>query len=213
MRGLQRDNINVLIDGGRIYGACPNRMDSPAFHVDFSEIDHVEVTKGPYDIENQGSLGGVVNIITRKPETGLHGSAVLAAGSNGFVNPSVNASWGGPNFSALAGYSHRTADPYRDGNGQIFTEVSNYAPGQADTAAFRVNTAWAKLYAKPSANQTLDAVVYPPGSRPRPLPDAADGRRLGQHGPARARMAEDGRFLDRSPGSASAPTARASATG
>ncbi len=156
VRGLQRDNINVLIDGGRIYGACPNRMDSPAFHVDFSEIDHVEVTKGPYDIENQGSLGGVVNIITRKPETGFHGNAVLAAGSNGFLNPSVNASWGGSNFSALAGYSHRSADPYRDGNGQIFTEVANYAPGQADTVAFRVNTAWAKLYAKPSAAQTVE---------------------------------------------------------
>jgi iron complex outermembrane receptor protein len=156
VRGLQRDNINVLIDGARIYGACPNRMDVPAFHVDFSEIDHVEVTRGPFDIENQGSLGGVVNIVTRQPEAGLHGTADLAAGSDGFLNPSVNASWGGATFSALAGYSYRTSDPYRDANGRPFTEVANYAPGKADTTAFRTNTGWARLFATPGAGQTLE---------------------------------------------------------
>ena len=156
VRGLQRDNINVLIDGARIYGACPNRMDVPAFHVDFSEIDHVEVTRGPFDIENQGSLGGVVNIVTRQPEPGFHGNAVLAAGSDGFLNPSVNASWGGTAFSALAGYSYRTADPYRDANGRPFTEVANYAPDQADTAAFRANTGWTRLFATPRPGQTIE---------------------------------------------------------
>ncbi len=39
IRGFQRDNINVLIDGMKLYGACPNRMDPPAFHVDFAEVE------------------------------------------------------------------------------------------------------------------------------------------------------------------------------
>lgn len=29
LRGFQQDNVNVLIDGARIHGACPNRMDPP----------------------------------------------------------------------------------------------------------------------------------------------------------------------------------------
>ena len=93
LRGLQRDNINVLIDGCKIYGACPNRMDSPAFHVDFSEIEHIEVTKGPFDIENQGSLGGMVNIVTLRPESGFHLGATLAGGSAEYLNPSLNLSY------------------------------------------------------------------------------------------------------------------------
>ena len=27
MRGLGHDNLNILVDGGRIYGACPSSMD------------------------------------------------------------------------------------------------------------------------------------------------------------------------------------------
>jgi iron complex outermembrane receptor protein len=60
LRGFQQGDINVLIDGARIYGACPNHMDPPASHVDFAEIQQVEVTKGVFDIRSQGSLGGVV---------------------------------------------------------------------------------------------------------------------------------------------------------
>src|SRR5205807_6490011 len=71
MRGLGHDNINVLVDGARINGACPSSMDPRAFHVDFAEVQSVEVTKGVFDLRNQGSLGGTVNIVTREPEAGL----------------------------------------------------------------------------------------------------------------------------------------------
>ena len=89
LRGLQSRDLNVLIDGQRVYGACPNHMDPAAFHVDFAEVDRVEVGKGPFDVKNQGGLGGTVNVVTRKPETGWHATPNLAAGSFGFVNPSL----------------------------------------------------------------------------------------------------------------------------
>lgn len=185
LRGLQRDNINVLVDGEKIYGACPNRMDSPAFHVDFSEIEQIEVTKGPYDLENQGSLGGMVNIVTRRPEPGLHASATVVAGTAGTVNPSVHASWGQGKVFASAGYSYRGADPYRDGAARLFTEVANYQPGRFDTRAYGVQTAWGKLIVEPAAGQSVelaytrqaaDRVLYP-----RLLMDATwdDADRLG----------------------------------
>ncbi len=156
LRGLGRDNINVLIDGQRVYGACPNRMDVPAFHVDFSEIESIEVPKGPLDIENQGSLGGIVNVVTRRPEPGPHGTATMVGGSAGFVNPSLTASWAGPKVSALGGYSYRASGPYRDGLGQRITEVTNYAAGQQDSTSFKVNTGWGKLFATPSPKDTFE---------------------------------------------------------
>ena len=38
IRGFRQDDITVLIDGARVAGACPNRMDPPAFHLDFAEV-------------------------------------------------------------------------------------------------------------------------------------------------------------------------------
>ena len=67
LRGFQSGNLNVLVDGARIYGACPGHMDPAAFHVDFAEVDRIEVTKGGFDVLNQGSLGGSVNIVRKRP--------------------------------------------------------------------------------------------------------------------------------------------------
>lgn len=170
MRGLESRDLNVLIDGQRIYGACPNYMDPPSFHADFSEVDRVEVGKGPFDVKNQGSLGGVVNIVTRNPERGLHATGNLSVGSFGFVNPSVTGSYGSRGFSALGGYSYRRSDPYVNGLGSPFTGQANYRPDSTDSDAFRAGTAWSKLsLALPGkqlvqlayTRQGADHVLYP----------------------------------------------------
>jgi hypothetical protein len=43
VRGYQGDSVTVLIDGARLYGACPNNMDPTAFHVDLAEVDRIEI--------------------------------------------------------------------------------------------------------------------------------------------------------------------------
>jgi len=170
LRGLQSRDLNVLIDGQRVYGACPNHMDPAAFHVDFAEVDRVEVGKGPFDVKNQGGLGGTVNVVTRKPETGWHATPNLAAGSFGLVNPSLTVSHGGEQLSALAGYSHRRSLPYRDGDGRRFTEIANYRPENRDDEAFSIGTAWGRVVWAPAAGHQVDvaytrqdsgAVLYP----------------------------------------------------
>ncbi|HSD65923.1 MAG TPA: TonB-dependent receptor, partial [Vicinamibacteria bacterium] len=170
LRGLQSRDLNVLIDGQRVYGACPNHMDPATFHVDFAEVDRVEVGKGPFDVKNQGALGGTVNVVTRKPEAGWHATPTLAAGSFGFLNPSVTLGRGGERLSALAGYSHRRSSPYRDGDGRRFTEVANYRPESREDEAFSIGTAWSRLVWAPAPRHQLDlaytrqdsgAVLYP----------------------------------------------------
>ena len=156
LRGLQSRDLNVLIDGQRVYGACPNHMDPAAFHVDFAEIDRVEVARGPFDAKNQGGLGGTVNVITRKPEPGWHGGAQLAVGSFAAVNPSLTLGRGGQQLSALAGYSYRRSDPYRDGAGRRFTELANYRPAAQDAQAFSAGTAWGRVLWKPAEGHQLD---------------------------------------------------------
>lgn len=157
LRGLQSRDLNVLIDGQRVYGACPNRMDPPAFHVDFSEVERVEVGKGPFDVRYQGSLGGLVNIVTRRPADGWHASPSLSLGSFGFVNPSGTASYAGPRLAVLGGYSFRRSDPYTDGRGNLFTAVANYKPGEVDSEAFRASTAWGRTAWRLSGGGQLEA--------------------------------------------------------
>jgi iron complex outermembrane receptor protein len=170
LRGLQSRDLNVLIDGQRVYGACPNHMDPAAFHVDFAEVDRVEVGRGPFDVKNQGALGGTVNVVTRKPERGWHATPTLSAGSFGLMSGSLTASRGGDRLSALAGYSHRESLPYRDGNGRRFTELANYRPEAQDDRAFSIGTAWGRVVWAPAAGHQVDlaytrqdsgAVLYP----------------------------------------------------
>ncbi len=155
VRGYQSRDLNVLVDGERIYGACPNHMDPPSFHVDFAQIDRVEVAKGPFDVKSQGSLGGVVNIVTRRPEPGLHATANFSAGAWGYVNPSVTGSWAGESFSALAGYSFRRSTAFTDGDGRRFTELTNYRANAIDSEAFRAGTAWGRVGIVPAKDQAV----------------------------------------------------------
>ena len=153
LRGFQRGNLNLLIDGIRIYAACPNRMDPPAFHVDFSEVKDIEVVKGAFDVRNYGSLGGTVSIRTQKPPQGLRGKINLSAGSFSYLNPSVSVSYANRKFYVLLGYSYRYSKPYRDGKGKRFTEYANYK--EKDITSFSINTLWTKVGVKPSKDSEL----------------------------------------------------------
>ncbi len=156
LRGFQRGNVNVLFDGARIYSACPNRMDPPAFHIDFAEVEEIEVIKGPYDVRNYGSLGGAVNIKTEEPRKGFHGKLNLALGSFSYLNPSFRLSYRSGSYYGLAGYSYRFSKPYRTGEGKRFTEYANYKPSETDSTAFRINTGWVKLGLRPTKDISAD---------------------------------------------------------
>ena len=63
VRGLQGDRVNVLVDGTRIYGGCPSRMDPPTMYVSPWSLERIEVVKGPYSVtDGPGGLGGTVKL-------------------------------------------------------------------------------------------------------------------------------------------------------
>lgn len=145
LRGFQGANLTLTIDGARIYGACPGHMDPAAFHVDFAEVERVEVTKGSFDLANQGSLGGSVNVIRKRLPAGFHLTPSLQLGSFGYVNPSLSGAAGSDRFQVQAGYSYRRSAPFRDGAGQRMTTGAGYRPQSVDDAAYSIQTGWAAL--------------------------------------------------------------------
>jgi len=150
LRGFQKDNINVLVDGVRLYGGCPSRMDPPAFHIDFAEADSISILKGPFDVTNAGGLGGLVEINTKSASPGLGVNAGATFGSFGSVNVFGTASYGTDTADILGGYSYKYSRTPKAGDGKRITDIYpakspfRYRPANIDTTAYRINSGWGK---------------------------------------------------------------------
>lgn len=175
LRGQKGDNLALRIDGHALHGACPNRMDPPAFHIDFAEIERIVVHRGPFDAAT-GGLAGSIDILSRKPEPGLRAELLAAAGAFGYLAPSAAASWADERWSLKGGIASRRGDAYEDGDGRLFTELlpltapAAYRSGARDDRAFDITTGWAGLGWIPrpgerleieATRQEADAQLYP----------------------------------------------------
>ncbi len=69
LRGLKEDQLNVLIDGAKIWGACPGRMVPPSSQLDVDDLESIEIIRGPFSVRHgAGTLGGVINLISKQPK-------------------------------------------------------------------------------------------------------------------------------------------------
>lgn len=176
LRGQQKDNINVFLDGVRLHGACPNRMDSPSFHFDFAEVEQVKIVKGPYDITNPGGIGGEIDAISKKTGKGFGSDLSLTYGSYDMTNASATASYGTDRYDALFGYAFKYSGVPESGDGKKITEIypatspNRYKADAVDSKAYEINTGWTKLGLNPTKNsrteiaysyQDADHVLYP----------------------------------------------------
>ena len=69
IRGFKQDQLNVQIDGGsRCWGGCPNRMDPPTSHIQSDDLERIEVIKGPFSVRWGQAVGGIVNLVMKRPQ-------------------------------------------------------------------------------------------------------------------------------------------------
>jgi len=155
IRGFGKDNINVLLDGARIYGACPNRMDPAIFHMSTRQVAEVKILEGPFDVENQGSLAAVVNLISKDPGEGKGGTLFFTGGSFSYLSGGFDVYTGNNKVKILVGYSKQYSKPYESGEGKKITEYANYKPTELDHTAFNIDNAWFKTVYTPNDNQTV----------------------------------------------------------
>ncbi len=127
IRGQKRDNISVDVDGTKIYGACPNRMDPPVSHILTNQIDKIEVIEGPYDVENFGTLSGGIKIKTKQPTKELHGEVNFGLGSFNYKKIGATLSGGNDFIRLLISASSESSEQYKDGDGNtIAQQIDNY---------------------------------------------------------------------------------------
>lgn len=122
IRGQKRDNISVEVDGTKVCGACPNRMDPPVSHILANQIDEVEVIEGPYDVETFGTMSGGLKITTKKPTKDLHVETNFGVGSWGYKKIGATLSGGNDFIRLLISGSTESSEQYEDGNGDTIAE-------------------------------------------------------------------------------------------
>lgn len=123
LRGYKYEQLNVQINGGiRSSNACPNRMDPAISQVSPEDIEKVEIIKGPYSVRFGPSFGGILNIITKRPEksdmfkiSGSVDGGFKSNGSNYFGN--VNLAMVNKSYDLLIGVGYKDYGNYISGDG------------------------------------------------------------------------------------------------
>ena len=185
VRGQKKDNINVTIDGTKVCGACPNRMDPPVSHVLTNNIDFIEINEGPYNIEDFGVLSADVKVHTIEPSKEWSGDINLGYGSWNYKKAAFSLSGGTDTLRVLLSGSTETSEQYEDGDGndfvgQIQREIDNgkvnmsknpqYQDKYKDMDAYEKKTLMTKIFWNITDNQELrlsytanrsDDVLYP----------------------------------------------------
>ncbi len=84
IRGANYEQVLVLLDGRRLNSASAGGFDMADLPVPLENIEKIEIVRGPSSaLYGADAVGGVVNIITKKP-AGLSTTVTGQAGSHGF---------------------------------------------------------------------------------------------------------------------------------
>ncbi len=183
VRGQKKDNISVTIDGTKIYGACPNRMDPPISHILTNNVDFIEINEGPFNVEDFGVLSADIKVHTIKPEKEVAGEINFGIGSFGYKKAALNVSGGTDTVRFLLSTSTESGEQYKDGNGDDFagqidrnikaglvSPMAQYQDKYRDLDAFSKKTLMAKMFWNITDNQELklsytanrsDDILYP----------------------------------------------------
>lgn len=120
-RASQYEQLNIQYDGGvKAMHACPNRMDPITTHIIPEEIAQIEIIKGPYTVRYGATFGGIINMVTKKPnyeDPGFHGKVSTGYESNG--GASVNMAqfqYIKEKYDIVLNAGYRNFGNYKDGN-------------------------------------------------------------------------------------------------
>lgn len=127
IRSYNSGQVNLLLDGMRIHGACTDKMDPASIYIEPANLQSIEVRTTGGNLLNGSSLGGSVNM--KLAEASCHGSccetgATFSGSSNtGFHSASrsffqsLNLNYTTQKWGIAATGTYRKAGNYRDGSG------------------------------------------------------------------------------------------------
>ncbi|MEZ4600819.1 MAG: TonB-dependent receptor [Syntrophotaleaceae bacterium] len=160
IRGFDQSDVKLLIDGVPVYEQYFRTLDLSQIPTDF--IAKITVTKGASSVlYGPNTLGGVINIITKKAGSKPSASATAAWGDYNTQEYSVSVGAPIDDFNFWLGYSYRDSDGYRlsddfEPDAKFYGE-NNFLEdgGKRDDSAYIKRTFNTKVGWDPAKNTSL----------------------------------------------------------
>lgn len=122
LRGSRSTQVLVLLDGLRLANAQSSFFNLNDLPVPRERIERIEILPVPASaLYGADALGGVINIITRRPEKSTSLSLSQGGGSYGGRRSAASANWGKEGFGVSVDGLMRSGDGHRD-NGDFDLE-------------------------------------------------------------------------------------------
>ncbi|WP_420582914.1 TonB-dependent receptor [Reichenbachiella sp.] len=120
INGLSSGQVNVAIDGMRMFGACTDKMDPVSSYVEPNNLESIVIEKGGAGSAHGSTVGGAVDFKLKRPRfnNALSGSlnSRYESVSNGF-SQSASLSYGTDKLAIRMNGGYRNYQDYTDGNG------------------------------------------------------------------------------------------------
>jgi len=130
IRSFTGGQINVLVDGMRIHGACADKMDPATIYIEPINLENLQVQTAITGFMSGSAIGGTVNMKMAEPDflnvnkiTGLISSGYQTAAKSFYESARLNYSTGKWAFRMSGTY--RNNKNYRSGGGDII-DFSQY---------------------------------------------------------------------------------------
>lgn len=78
VRSFSSSQINVLIDGMKIHGACTDKMDPPTIYIEPANLENLSVQSAAQGIAKGSAIGGTINLQLQQPTFGIEGGTTVA---------------------------------------------------------------------------------------------------------------------------------------
>ncbi len=175
VRGLSRESVIMMVDGCRVNTATA--LGARFGLVAVRDIGRVEILKGPVSsLYGSGSVGGVVSVVTRRPEFSERPAESKEFFAGAGSNPQGFEGYANWQFSDRKHYiylsqSYRDYASYEDGSGEE-VENSQYSDAQSSVRAGYRLMPGHRIEANFQYFRGWDIGI--PGSGTAPLPASAD---------------------------------------
>ena len=124
MHGFSGGQINITIDGMRMFGACTDKMDPVTSYIEPDNLKSLKVTHGTNGSHNGSTVGGSFDMLLKEPEIG-HARGITFEAGTGYetVSNGINANgaleYHNKKWAFRSSATYRKHSSYTDGNGEL----------------------------------------------------------------------------------------------
>ena len=111
IQGFDSEHVLILMDGVPIIGRLAGTLDLKRFNL--GNVERIEIVKGASSsLYGNEALGGVVNIISKSPEEGMHGDVNYRGSTWNTHDINTNLGFSKNNFGITSFFDHNRSDGY-----------------------------------------------------------------------------------------------------